>query len=130
MTNQKKFIQRWQNELESQPEKISNPDDHSEILRASQHRTSSRILFIDAYTPEPDKDSGSVRLTNLMQCCRDLGYSVTFFADNRAYAGSYTRDLQKSGVEVLYHPWLDSLHDFFRKRGSEFDYIFIIQKQL
>ena len=123
--NQKKFVDRWKTELESQPENISNPDDHAEVLRASQHRCKGRILFIDATTPEPDKDSGSVRLTNLMQCCRDLGYGLTFFGDNRDYAGSYTRNLQKSGIEVLYHPWLDSLHDFFRDRGSEFDYVFI-----
>jgi len=125
VVNQKKFAERWQNELESQPEKISNPDDAAKVLRASQHRIKGRILFIDATTPEPDKDSGSVRLTNLMQCCRDLGYGVTFFADNRDYAGSYTRDLQKTGIEVLYQPWLDSLHEFFRQRGSEFDYVFI-----
>jgi GT2 family glycosyltransferase/glycosyltransferase involved in cell wall biosynthesis len=123
--NQKKFLERWQTELRSQPEKISNPDDRSKVLDASQHRIGGRILFIDATTPEPDKDSGSVRLTNLMQCCRDLNYGVTFFAHNRDYAGVYTRDLQKSGIEVLYHPWLDSLHDFFRERGSEFDYVFI-----
>jgi len=123
--NQKKFIQRWQTELESQPGIISDPNDQTQVVCASQHRIIGRILFIDASTPEPDKDSGSVRLTNLMQCCRDLGYGVTFFADNRAYAGSYTRDLQRSGVEVLYHPWLQSLHDFFRDRGSEFDYVFI-----
>jgi glycosyltransferase involved in cell wall biosynthesis len=66
-----------------------------------------------------------VRLTNLMQCCRELGWGLTFFADNRDYTGVYTRDLQRSGVEVLYHPWLDSLHDFFRDRGNEFDYVFI-----
>ncbi len=125
VVNQKKFAQRWQTELESQPEKISNPDDIAKVHRASQHRIKGRILFIDATTPEPDKDSGSVRLTNLMQCCRDLDFGVTFFADNRDYAGSYTRDLQRSGIEVLYHPWLDSLHEFFRDRGSEFDYVFI-----
>ncbi|MDH4020948.1 MAG: glycosyltransferase, partial [Xanthomonadales bacterium] len=123
--NQKKFVERWKTELESQPHTISNPDNHAEVLKASQHRCKGRILIIDATTPEPDKDSGSVRLTNLMQCCRDLGFGLTFFADNRDYAGSYTRDLQKSGVEVLYHPWLESLHDFFRDRGSEFDYVFI-----
>ena len=123
--NQKKFIERWQNVLNQQPEKITNPDDRGQVVHASQHRIKGRILFIDATTPEPDKDSGSVRLINLMQCCRDLGYGVTFFADNRDYTGSYTRDLQKSGVEVLYHPWLDSLHDFFRDRGKEFDYVFI-----
>lgn len=123
--NQKKFVDRWQSELSSQPDKISNPDDHAEVLKASRHRSKGNILIIDATTPEPDKDSGSVRLTNLMQCCRDLGFSLTFFADNRDYAGSYTRDLQRAGIEVLYHPWLDSLHDFFRQRGSEFDYVFI-----
>ncbi|MGB5290965.1 MAG: glycosyltransferase, partial [Lysobacterales bacterium] len=125
LVNQEKFLERWQDELKSQPDKISNPDDHAEVLRASQHRTRGRILIIDATTPEPDKDSGSVRLTNLMQCCRDLGYGVTFFADNRDYNGSYSRDLQRSGIEVLYHPWLESLHDFFRDRGNEFDYVFI-----
>ncbi len=125
LINQKKFVERWQAELKSQPERISNPDDHAQVLGASQHGARGRILFIDATTPEPDKDSGSVRLTNLMQCCRDMGYSLTFFADNRDYAGVYTRNLQRAGVEVLYHPWLDSLHDFFRDRGGEFDYIFI-----
>ncbi len=125
LVNQKKFGERWQSELKSQPEKISNPDDHAKVLQASRHHSKGRILIIDATTPEPDKDSGSVRLTNLMQCCRDLGYSVTFFADNRDYAGDYTRDLQRAGIEVLYHPWLESLHDFFRDRGGEFDYVFI-----
>jgi len=123
--NRHKFLQRWETELKAQPEKISNPDDRAAVLRASQHRLKGRILVIDATTPEPDKDSGSVRLTNMMQICRDMGFGVTFFADNRDYSGSYTRDLQKTGIEVLYRPWLESLHDFFRDRGSEFDYVFI-----
>jgi len=125
LVNQKKFVERWADALKSQPGKINNPDDHLQVLKASRHRSRGRILIIDATTPEPDKDSGSVRLTNLMQCCMDLGYALTFFADNRDYAGHYTRDLQRAGVEVLYHPWLDSLHDFFRDRGAEFDYVFI-----
>ncbi len=125
LINQKTFVDRWKTELQAQPEKISNPDNHAAVLNASRHRVKGRILVIDATTPEPDKDSGSVRLTNMMQCCLDLGYGVTFFADNRDYTGSYTRDLQKTGIEVLYRPWLESLHDFFRDRGGEFDYVFI-----
>jgi len=123
--NQETFVDRWKTELQTQPEKISNPDNRAAVLHASQHRINGRILVIDATTPEPDRDSGSIRLTNMMQCCRDLGYGVTFFADNRDYSGSYTRDLQKTGIEVLYRPWLESLHDFFRDRGGEFDYVFI-----
>ena len=123
--NQKTFVDRWKTELKAQPQKISNPDNRAAVLYASQHRIKEHILVIDATTPEPDKDSGSIRLTNMMQCCRELGYGVTFFADNRDYTGSYTRDLQKTGIEVLFRPWLESLHEFFRERGSEFDYIFI-----
>lgn len=125
LVNQKKFLKRWREQLSLQPAAVSDPDNEAEILQASQHRVHGRILFIDATTPEPDKDSGSVRLTNLMQCCRALGYGVTFMADNRAYAGSYTRDLQRAGVEVLYNPWLESPHAFFRNKAGDFDYIFI-----
>lgn len=125
LVNQQKFLDRWQSELVSQPQAITNPDDGGVVRKASQHRIKGRILFIDATTPEPDQDSGSVRLTNLLHICRDLGYGVTFFADNRAYTGRYTQALQKAGIEVLYHPWLDSLHDFFSARGAEYDYVFI-----
>ncbi len=125
LINQKKFLQRWQSELESQPQGNSNPEDRSAARKASHHRSKGQILFVDATTPEPDQDSGSVRLTNLLRICKQLGYDVTFFADNRAYTGRYTRDLQKVGIEVLYHPWLDSLTDFFRERGNEYDYVFI-----
>jgi len=125
LINQEKFLERWKSELEAQPGPVSNPYDRLAIRKTIHHRNKGQILFIDAHTPEPDQDSGSVRLTNLMQTCRELGYGVTFFADNRAYAGNYTRDLQKTGIEVLYHPWLASLSDFFRSRGHEFDHIFI-----
>ena len=71
---------------EVQPEKISNPGDISKVRDASQNRIKGRILFIDATTPEPDKDSGSVRLTNLTQAtirARDefcFGQVVSFFS--------------------------------------------------
>lgn len=125
LINQQKFLQRWKDELPSQPQPVNGVDDLKAVRAASDHRLKGRILFIDATTPQPDKDSGSVRLTNLMQCCRDLGYGITFFADNRDYDGKYTRDLQRNGIEVLYHPWLESLSDFFRNRGAEFDYVFV-----
>jgi len=125
LINQEKFLDRWQSELASQPRPVPDPYDRRVIRNVIHHRDKGQILFIDAHTPQPDKDSGSVRLTNLLQIFRELGYGVTFFADNRAYMGKYTRSLQKSGIEVLYQPWLASLSDFFRSRGHEFDYVFI-----
>jgi glycosyltransferase involved in cell wall biosynthesis len=83
------------------------------------------VLVIDAYTPEPDQDSGSLRLRYLMDCFQALGYGVTFMADNRAHAGRYTSALQASGIEVIYDPWVESLQNLFAERGEAFDFIMI-----
>jgi GT2 family glycosyltransferase/glycosyltransferase involved in cell wall biosynthesis len=125
LINQQKFFDRWKTELEAQPAPVADPREKPEIRKVIHHRDKGQILFIDAHTPETDQDSSSVRLTNLMRICRELDYGVTFFADNRAYAGNHTRALQKMGIEVLHSPWLESLSEFFRDRGPEFDYIVI-----
>jgi len=125
VANREKFLERWSETLASYPPPVNDPDDGSEIRRARDHRLKGRILVIDAYTPEPDQDSGSVRLCYLMSCLADLGYGVTFMADNRAHAGSYTTSLQQAGIEVMYAPWADSLQQFFSERGREFDYVVI-----
>ncbi len=123
--NRDKFLERWADSLAQQAPPINDPDNLAQVRQSRDHHLQGRVLVIDATTPEPDQDSGSVRLTNLMQCFRGLGYGVTFFADNRMHAGRYTRQLQRDGVEVLYLPWLDPLKAFFEERGSEFDYVFI-----
>jgi GT2 family glycosyltransferase len=123
--NRRKFLERWQDELALQPAPLSDPNDIQALNKARDHRLQGRILVIDAYTPEPDQDSGSLRLRYLLGCFGSLGYGVTFFADNRGHAGGYTTDLQQAGVEVIYKPWLDSLHDFFSRRGAEFDFVMI-----
>jgi GT2 family glycosyltransferase/glycosyltransferase involved in cell wall biosynthesis len=123
--NHKKFLQRWRAELTQHPAPVVDPDDRGEIRRARDHKLKGRVLVIDAYTPEPDQDSGSLRLRYLMDCFRDLGYGVTFMPDNRAHAGRYTMDLQAAGVEVLYDPWIESLQRVFAERGGEFDFIMI-----
>lgn len=123
--NREKFLQRWQERLATYPEPVQNPKDAGAIRHARDHQLKGRILVIDAYTPEPDQDSGSVRLCYLMDCMMQLGYGVTFMSDNRAHAGRYTSELQRAGVEVVYDPWVDSLQQFFSERGTEFDYIMI-----
>jgi GT2 family glycosyltransferase len=125
VVNREKFLQRWQAELASCPPPIVDPDDRREIRRARDHHLKGRVLIIDAYTPEPDQDSGSLRLRYLMDCFQKLGYGVTFLPDNRVHAGRYTRDLQAAGVEALYDPWIDSLQRFFSERGGEFAFVMI-----
>jgi len=121
VVNQTKFLDRWQSELLLQPE----PTDHGGIWRAATHRARGRILLIDATTPTPDQDSGSVRYINLIRVLRSLGWQCTFFADNRAYFGRYSDDLRALGVEVQFHPWLSDPISFFRERGSQFDAVML-----
>ena len=123
--NRKKFLQRWQSELATFPAPLADAQSSKLLRQARDHHLAGRVLIIDAYTPEPDQDSGSLRLRHLFDCFRELGYGVTFFADNRGYAGRYSSELQQAGVEILFNPWIESLAEFFSQRGDEFDYILI-----
>lgn len=123
--NRDKFLQRWKDELPSFPAPIVDPEDRAEIRSARDHHLKGRVLVVDAYTPEPDQDSGSMRLVYLLKCFRDLGYGVTFMPDNLAFAGAYSTALQQAGIEVVYNPWLGSLQKFFSERGPEFDFVMV-----
>jgi len=125
MVNQGKFRERWATLLDHQPDRLEDPGDAPALRAARDHRLRGRVLLIDAYTPEPDQDSGSMRLTQLMGCLQELGYGVDFLPDNRAYAGRYTRALQAAGVQAWYPPWVHSLHQFFREHGPDYAAVLI-----
>ncbi len=125
VVNREKFLARWKTELAEQPAPIADPQDAVAVRRARDHRLRGRVLVVDAYTPEPDQDSGSVRLVNLMRCLQDLDYGVTFFPDNRAWNGDYTRALQDLGVEAWYDPWLRSSEAFLEGHGVDFEHVIV-----
>ena len=117
--NQQKFLERWAEDLGWQP-----PPGTS-IALAREHRVGRRVLIVDATTPHPDEDSGSVRLVNLMQLLIGLGDKVTFFAENRAFDGRYTEALQQLGIEVLYHPWMPEPMRWLRENGADLDAVIL-----
>ncbi len=125
LVNHKKFQQRWSKELKLQPDPIADPEDTATVRAAAEHYCTKKILIIDATTPHPDQDSGSVRIINIMRIFRDLGYQVTFFSDNRQWDGNYSEALQAMGIEVLFGEWLKNLPEFFIQRGSQFDAVMI-----
>jgi GT2 family glycosyltransferase len=93
VVNQETFAKRWQTELASYPSRIEDPTNPANIRAARDSHLRGRVLIIDATTPEPDQDSGSLRLTHVMRCFRAMGFGVTFFADNHMHNGIYTRQL-------------------------------------
>jgi len=125
VVNRETFLERWRETLAGHPAPLEDPGDAAALRRARDHRLAGRVLVVDAYTPEPDQDSGSVRLVNLMQCLLDLGHGVSFFPDNRAWNGPYTRALQAIGVEAWYDPWMRSAESFLATHGRDFDQVIV-----
>lgn len=84
-----------------------------------------RALFIDHDTPRPDRDAGSYAALVEMDLVQALGWKISFVPANLAWLGSYTEALQRRGIEALHAPFVLSLEQLLRERGSEFDLIYI-----
>ena len=117
--NQEIFAARWRERLDEQPAP------GTPIAIAREHRVRGRILIVDATFPEPDKDSGSLRMVNVVRALIALGYKVCFTSENRAYSAGYCESLQALGVEVLYHPWLRDPVAFLRETGASYDAVML-----
>ncbi len=118
--NREKFVEKWKNELARLPAPI---DDARLAPAAANHRARRHVLIVDAYTPTPDQDSGSLRMLNLMRLLRERGCQVSFLPDNHAHAGAYTQALQALGVEALYHPYVADPAAWLRAHGPALDVV-------
>jgi GT2 family glycosyltransferase len=96
--NKPKFYNKWLTVLS----KEHYPPVPSSVWQARVHGKKFHVLIIDHRLPEPDKDSGSVRITALINMYLMLGFAVTFYPDNLEKIEPYTSDFQRMGVEVIY----------------------------
>ncbi|MDQ3494464.1 MAG: glycosyltransferase [Pseudomonadota bacterium] len=92
---------------------------------ACLHHRQRQVLVIDALTPCPDRDSGSLRLVNLMRVLRAEGAHVVFLPANREHAGRYTHDLQRIGVEAWYAPSARRAPAWLAEHGARFDAVLV-----
>ncbi len=89
-----------------------------------------RVLFIDATTPEPNKNAGSYAAVQEIKLFQSLGAKVTFVPENLAYWNEYTKDLQRIGVEAIYAPYFYRVEEFLNKRLEEFDLVYITRNEV
>ena len=82
-----------------------------------------RILVVDATTPTPDKDSGSLDTFNFLRIFRDCGFHVTFVPQDMGRIPGYTEDLERIGVECAHAPWSKSLDDAVRRYAPQADVV-------
>ena len=119
VVNQKKFYERWKDALASHRPNGVQP------LQEKDRGVTKRMLVIDANTPRPDHDAGSMVKYYYLKLLQSLGYKVTFVADNLLHDGEYTRDLQRLGIECVYEPHWLSVKQFIASRGSEFQFVML-----
>jgi len=111
--NQKKFLEKWQHELDSHLE-----DSQENTFFERDRQKGINILYIDHYIPEPDKDSGSLRTFSILSILRYLGNRITFWPENMSKSQPYTNELQQKGIEVIYgsqnfSKFLDNRKEFY-----------------
>jgi GT2 family glycosyltransferase/glycosyltransferase involved in cell wall biosynthesis len=115
--NRSTFAETWAAELMTKP-----ASGNLAFLHQPPPRRKS-ILVIDHHVPMPDRDSGSVRMFQILKLLRQLGHRVTFIPDNLAKTAPYSGELQKRGIQVFYHPYVKSIRDFLIAQGSRFDVV-------
>lgn len=117
--NRERFAEHRREQLAAQlaPSTIPAP--------ALLHRGQKQILVMDALTPFPDKDSGSVRLMNIMRLLIEEGAHVVYLAADGLYQGAYTQAMQRMGIEVWYAPYAGSRPAWFRAQGPRFDAVMV-----
>jgi putative sugar O-methyltransferase len=83
-----------------------------------------RALYIDADTPAPDRNSGSMDALNLIKILDSMGFRVTFVPEsNFAHRDRYTDDLQKIGVRALFSPLCSSVEQALAEAPEPFDLV-------
>jgi GT2 family glycosyltransferase len=84
------------------------------------------LLVVDATTPTPDQDAGSVQTYMALQSCLALGYKTHFVPeDNWLFQPKYTSALQAIGVDCAFAPYEVGFESYMQRYGWLFDVILV-----
>jgi GT2 family glycosyltransferase len=122
--NRSTFAERWAAELMTKP---VNGD--LTFLRQPRKHSGKNILVIDHHVPMHDRDSGSLRMFQILKLLHQLGHRITFIPDNLADIPPYTGELQKRGIQVLFHPYVQKVRDYLIAHGSGLDVVVLSRCQ-
>jgi len=117
--NGKKFFERWENTLATHRANGVQPE------REKERAKEFRCLIVDHRMPTPDQDSGSVRMSGVIEILRQEGWKVSFLPDNLDPAQPYTQRLQAQGVEVVHGPFIHSVKQHLQEAGSLYDVVLL-----
>ncbi|WP_168196263.1 glycosyltransferase family 4 protein [Echinicola soli] len=90
-----------------------------------------KLLFIDIFLPEYDKDSGSLRAYHLLKMLKQLGYHIIFVPRKGEIFEPYYTEFLKMGIEILYgYPDRKGMEAELKKLLYEIDIAWICRPQL
>jgi GT2 family glycosyltransferase/glycosyltransferase involved in cell wall biosynthesis len=118
--NRSSFAEVWSNELAKRP---ANGD--VTFLQRPRTPSGKNILVIDHHLPMPDRDSGSLRMFQILKILHRLGHRVTFLPDNLADMPPYSCELQKRGIQVVHYPYVKRVRDYLISHGHLFDVVVV-----
>jgi GT2 family glycosyltransferase/glycosyltransferase involved in cell wall biosynthesis len=111
--NQAKFTQKWQAQLQQQPVPGTPL---SELWR---RHARGHILVVDVTTPEPSRDSGSLRLFSILRILHQEGWQVSFAPDDGFADDASIAALGALGVQVLCRPEVDNVPKWLSQYGAD-----------
>ncbi|AKS41007.1 glycosyltransferase [Wenzhouxiangella marina] len=123
--NRERFAEKWREVLTGHPPPEPDHDRVDPVRHLRYRRYRRRALVIDATTPRPDHDSGSVRIRAVLDLLGARGYQVSFMAENRLYVEGYTDQLTQAGIEVLHAPAVPTLEPWLAEQGRDLDLILV-----
>lgn len=114
--NHQKFTERWKDSLPRQappPKAFDMESLHTWAVRHEREMVTGRrraVVFAPRM-PEFDREAGSKRVYDLIYMLRNLGWTVSFVADNAEGQERYFRPLQQMGVATYAGPDTKSAGD-------------------
>ncbi len=87
-----------------------------------------RLLVIDWKPPTPDKDSGSVRMSKILDCLSARGWEIDFIGDRDAGAPKYVESLERRGIRAIIGR--EAAVDHLARRGMEYRFAMLVRPEV
>jgi O-antigen biosynthesis protein len=113
LINQATFTAKWQRVL------AAHPTAGAPLHQALFWRRRGRVLVVDSTTPDPTRDSGSLRLCAILRLLDAQGWSVSFLPDDGRASEDDIQRLGALGTEVLSRPGVANLPQWLRSHGHD-----------
>jgi O-antigen biosynthesis protein len=125
ISNGRKLFERWKSVMA----KHRAPGEEPVLER--ERDVKKRLLVIDAVTPTPDEDAGSLTCFEIMRAFQANGFKVNFLPwSNLMFLPKHTTALQRIGIEAIYQPYYASQEDYLRQAGELFDIVLLFRNEV